>query len=45
VATLAALPEPERRGQLEALAGTLRSLPLAERAALAAKLLDNPTGG
>jgi hypothetical protein len=39
VAALAAMPEAERRAGLDALAVALQALPLAERAALAAKLL------
>ena len=34
------LPEAERRSKLDALAKGLQALPLAERAALAAKLLE-----
>ncbi len=39
VGILARLPEAERQAGLDALADALRGLPLAERAALAAKLL------
>ncbi len=39
VGILARLPEAERLAGLDALADALRGLPLAERAALAAKLL------
>lgn len=42
VGVLARLPEAGRRAGLDALADALRGLPLAERAALAAKLLAPP---
>jgi hypothetical protein len=37
---LAQLPESERRARLEAAADALRGLPLVERVAFAARLLD-----
>jgi hypothetical protein len=39
-AALAELPKAERRAALDSLADALRGLPLAERASLAAKLLE-----
>jgi hypothetical protein len=45
VAALAELPEADRGQRLDALAAALRSLPLLERASLAAKLLEPGTSG
>jgi hypothetical protein len=40
-AALAKLPEADRRAGLDTLADALRDLPIAERARLAGRLLDN----
>jgi hypothetical protein len=44
VAALVALPEADRLAQLDALADALRGLPLVERVAFAARLLDRAGG-
>ena len=44
VAALVELPDADRGQRLDALAAALRSLPLLERANLAAKLLERGTG-